>query len=463
MDWNAKSFSQWDWEHLLFNTKATENPRLKPVDWSGKADREINVGLFNPSCGLDSSGSEVQHVSSSRGSKSASMNSSNGYSKTSVLTFDGSQEDSNGKKERSKEELVGNSPTLEHSSVSGEPLHSLKLGKRLYFEDVCVGSESKNTSHSGIPVPSLSTGKKGKSNSQSSQPPLCQVESCNLDLTSAKDYHRKHRVCESHSKSPNVIVGGKERRFCQQCSRFHGLSEFDGKKRSCRRRLSDHNARRRKPHPEAVQLNAPFLSSSPYDGRQQMSPFPNSRGTINFAWQDTCSNSSRISQTKEFLMKPAKVGGAIGQVHQPFNEIPSTFSKLSEGSGGLCIPKGIATKTINPGIEDFITSSDLNAPQDFHRALSLLSTTNSWGPYEAKFASQEHSNRTTHTGTTQPVTHPMIQCLPYASSDYWQTCPQPVADSRMGVSYSDCKDDSQFEDFQLLRAPYESGFCNQLD
>ncbi|KAK4265048.1 hypothetical protein QN277_026151 [Acacia crassicarpa] len=460
MDWNAKSLPQWDWEHLLFNTKATENFRLKQVGWSGKEDGEINVGLFNPTCGIDCSASELQHVSSSRGSKSASMNSSsNGYSRTSVLTFEGSQEDSNGTKERSKEEPVGNSPSLEHFSVSGEPLHSLKLGKRLYFEDVCVGSDPKNTSQSGIPMPSLSTGKKCKSNSQSSQPPHCQVEGCDLDLSSAKDYHRKHRVCESHSKSPNVVVDGKERRFCQQCSRFHGLSEFDGKKRSCRRRLSDHNARRRKPHPEAVQLNASFLSSSPYDGEQQMSSFSNSRA-INFAWQDTYS--SRISQKKEFLIKPAKVGGTTGQVHQPFNDIPTAFSKPSEGSGGLCSSKGIATKTVNPGIEDFISSPDLNDPQDFHRALSLLSTTTSWGPFDTKFASQEHSNRSTTTGTTQALSHSMIQCLPYASSDYWQNCQQPV-DSRMGVSYSDCKDDSHFEDFQLLRAPYESGFCNQLD
>lgn len=220
MEWNSKSFSQWDWEHLLLNAKTAENPKIRPVDWSFKAHREIDAGLFSPSCGIDSSGSELQHVSSSRGSKSVSVNSSsNGYSRTSVLTFEGSQEYLNGKKERSKEEPFGNSPTLEPSSISGEPLHSLKLGQRLYFEDVCVGSDTKNTSHSGVPMPSLSTGKKCKPNSQRSQPPLCQVEGCNLDLSSAKDYHRKHRVCESHSKSPNVVVASKERRFCQQCSR----------------------------------------------------------------------------------------------------------------------------------------------------------------------------------------------------------------------------------------------------
>ena len=48
----------------------------------------------------------------------------------------------------------------------------------------------------------------------------CQVEGCGLDLTRVKDYHRKHRVCEAHTKSPRVIVAGQERRFCQQCSRW---------------------------------------------------------------------------------------------------------------------------------------------------------------------------------------------------------------------------------------------------
>ncbi|GER25913.1 squamosa promoter-binding protein [Striga asiatica] len=50
-----------------------------------------------------------------------------------------------------------------------------------------------------------------------------------------------------HSKSAKVIVAGLEKRFCQQCSRFHLLPEFDEGKRSCRMRLADHNERRRKP------------------------------------------------------------------------------------------------------------------------------------------------------------------------------------------------------------------------
>ncbi|XP_004510032.1 squamosa promoter-binding-like protein 5 [Cicer arietinum] len=83
-------------------------------------------------------------------------------------------------------------------------------------------------------------------------PPSCQAERCGADLTDAKRYHRRHKVCEFHSKAPVVVVAGLRQRFCQQCSRFHDLVEFDESKRSCRRRLAGHNERRRKTNPEAA-------------------------------------------------------------------------------------------------------------------------------------------------------------------------------------------------------------------
>lgn len=82
--------------------------------------------------------------------------------------------------------------------------------------------------------------------------PMCQVDNCKEDLSAAKDYHRRHKVCEVHSKAVKALVGKQMQRFCQQCSRFHPLSEFDEGKRSCRRRLAGHNRRRRKTQPEDV-------------------------------------------------------------------------------------------------------------------------------------------------------------------------------------------------------------------
>ncbi|XP_022864421.1 squamosa promoter-binding-like protein 6 isoform X2 [Olea europaea var. sylvestris] len=76
--------------------------------------------------------------------------------------------------------------------------------------------------------------------------PVCQVYGCNKDLSSSKDYHKRHKVCDVHSKTAVVIVNGIEQRFCQQCSRFQVLAEFDEGKRSCRKSLAGHNKRRRK-------------------------------------------------------------------------------------------------------------------------------------------------------------------------------------------------------------------------
>ncbi|EOY13068.1 Squamosa promoter binding protein-like 3 isoform 1 [Theobroma cacao] len=94
-------------------------------------------------------------------------------------------------------------------------------------------------------------GKRGSSGGAGVSPPSCQVEKCGLDLSDAKRYHRRHKVCEIHAKAPFVVVAGLRQRFCQQCSRFHELSEFDEAKRSCRRRLAGHNERRRKSSAES--------------------------------------------------------------------------------------------------------------------------------------------------------------------------------------------------------------------
>ncbi|EPS64313.1 hypothetical protein M569_10468, partial [Genlisea aurea] len=77
----------------------------------------------------------------------------------------------------------------------------------------------------------------------------CLVDGCAADLRLCREYHRRHRVCEPHSKAPVVTICNREHRFCQQCSRFHSLSEFDDGKRSCRKRLDWHNKRRRKMQP----------------------------------------------------------------------------------------------------------------------------------------------------------------------------------------------------------------------
>ncbi|ONI29972.1 hypothetical protein PRUPE_1G224900 [Prunus persica] len=267
MEWNEKPPSLWDLENLfMFGAKVTDNPKkLQPADWGIEGERGMNSESFYSTGGDGGSGVSGSDLGdgSSKSSKSASVSSSVGESKKpnfNLDAFEGFPNDFIHKNESAKAEALGSSPTHEVSAGSGEPLLSLKLGKRMYFEDVCAGNNPKSSSLSVISS-SMAKTKRSKSTGQSAFAPHCQVEGCNIDLSSAKDYHRKHRICANHSKSPKVIVEGVERRFCQQCSRFHGLSEFDEKKRSCRRRLSDHNARRRKPQTEALR-NPTRLSSS---------------------------------------------------------------------------------------------------------------------------------------------------------------------------------------------------------
>lgn len=101
--------------------------------------------------------------------------------------------------------------------------------------------------------------------------PSCLVDGCKSDLSKCRDYHRRHKVCELHSKTPRVTIAGHEQRFCQQCSRFHSLVEFDEEKRSCRKRLDGHNRRRRKPQPEVFPINSGGFFSC-YQGTR-FSPF----------------------------------------------------------------------------------------------------------------------------------------------------------------------------------------------
>ncbi|GFR41435.1 hypothetical protein Agub_g2123, partial [Astrephomene gubernaculifera] len=65
----------------------------------------------------------------------------------------------------------------------------------------------------------------------------CRVPGCTSDLSRDLAYFRKYRICREHLKSPVLMVEGVPSRFCQQCSRFHHIREFDGPQRTCRMML----------------------------------------------------------------------------------------------------------------------------------------------------------------------------------------------------------------------------------
>ncbi|KAL1807356.1 hypothetical protein ACET3Z_024346 [Daucus carota] len=74
----------------------------------------------------------------------------------------------------------------------------------------------------------------------------CQVPGCGVDISELKGYHKRHKVCLGCANAISVFIDGENKRYCQQCGKFHILSDFDEGKRSCRRKLERHNNRRRR-------------------------------------------------------------------------------------------------------------------------------------------------------------------------------------------------------------------------
>ncbi|KAE8736012.1 Squamosa promoter-binding-like protein 7 [Hibiscus syriacus] len=95
----------------------------------------------------------------------------------------------------------------------------------------------------------------------------CQVPGCEVDISELKGYHRRRRICLRCANSSTVLIDGETKRYCQQCGKFHLLSDFDEGKRSCRRKLERHNIRRRrKPAVSKTAVNKESLGAVLSDG-----------------------------------------------------------------------------------------------------------------------------------------------------------------------------------------------------
>ncbi|VYS47304.1 unnamed protein product [Arabidopsis thaliana] len=369
MDCNIVSSSQWDWEHLIMSnpSRTEDDSKQLPTEWEIEKGEGIE-SIVPHFSGLErvSSGSATSfwHTAVSKSSQSTSINSSSPEAKRCKLASESSPGDS-----CSNIDFVQvKAPTaLEVSVASAESDLCLKLGKRTYSEEYWGRNNNEISAVSmKLLTPSVVAGK-SKLCGQSMPVPRCQIDGCELDLSSAKGYHRKHKVCEKHSKCPKVSVSGLERRFCQQCSRFHAVSEFDEKKRSCRKRLSHHNARRRKPqgvfsmNPERV-----------YDRRQHTNMLwngvsLNARSEEMYEWGNNTYDTKPRQTEKSFTLSFQRGNGSEDQLVASSSRMFST----SQTSGGF--PAGKSKFQLHgEGVGEY--SGVLHESQDIHRALSLLST-----------------------------------------------------------------------------------------
>ncbi|CAN6174798.1 unnamed protein product [Urochloa humidicola] len=292
-----------------------------------------------------------------------------------------------------------------------DDVHGLKFGKKIYFEQDAAAAGGSSTAAASVPG-----GRKGKGvaatggPAPAAAPPRCQVEGCGVDLSGAKQYHCRHKVCSMHTKTPRVVVAGIEQRFCQQCSRFHELPEFDQGKRSCRRRLIGHNERRRKPPPGPLTSRYGRLAGSFQEPGRFRSflldfSYPRVPSSVRDAWPAIQPGGDRVPGTIQWQgnqgIHPhrstvagygnhAYVGHGGGSVAGPSSALPAAF----ELPPGGCVA-GVAT--------------------DSSCALSLLSTTQPWD------------------ATTPSASHNRSPAMPAAASAFEGT---PVAPSVVAGSYT---------------------------
>ncbi|PQP95676.1 pre-mRNA-processing protein 40A-like [Prunus yedoensis var. nudiflora] len=89
------------------------------------------------------------------------------------------------------------SPVTE-SNIQDSSLIALKLWRLADSKNGQNGQHSKESS------------KRACIKGSYSHTPTWQVLGCNMDLSSSKDYHERHIVCDTHSKTPKAIVNGIE-------------------------------------------------------------------------------------------------------------------------------------------------------------------------------------------------------------------------------------------------------------
>lgn len=120
----------------------------------------------------------------------------------------------------------GTKASVVHTLLFGMPdphITCLKLGKRHYYDDAVV-TDPYVTAESSFATKREKQGYScyvsGKGELKMTSSTKCQVDGCHMALVGVKEYYKRHKVCEIHSKAPMVVVSGRKRRFCQQCSRL---------------------------------------------------------------------------------------------------------------------------------------------------------------------------------------------------------------------------------------------------
>nr|AVV48338.1 squamosa promoter binding-like protein [Litchi chinensis] len=222
---------------------------------------------------------------------------------------------------------------------------------------------------------SLASGssKRARTPGSGAQVPSCLVDGCIADLSKCRDYHRRHKVCELHSKTPIVTIQGQEQRFCQQCSRLFLWAQ---RKETTRRR--------RKPQPDSLSIHSGRFFPN-HQGTKFIpfgSPRVFSTSTVTSAWAEVVkaksdamlqSHSSEIDFTNRSLFHGSSSHNYKGGKQFPFLE--GTNSTLPGNT--VCQPlinANSSSSSCNGGSSQKAFSDGLSRAINASRALSLLSS-----------------------------------------------------------------------------------------
>ncbi|KAK6133626.1 hypothetical protein DH2020_032536 [Rehmannia glutinosa] len=182
--------------------------------------------------------------------------------------------------------------------------------------------------------------------------PTCQVHGCNKDLSSSKDYHKRHKVCDVHSKTAVVVVNGIQQRFCQQCSSvvlfrctedestiFIEVSASCEKgvenNRLAEKRLAGHNERRRKPQLDTY-LGSKYLTTDASKTSLLFSSIlPGGFFGLHPKLEDDPSHISQLAVNTKFgqsLPKPVLNSHCFGKHHPSKNSLDARLLSVPESS-----------------------------------------------------------------------------------------------------------------------------------
>ncbi|KAH7332246.1 hypothetical protein KP509_20G077800 [Ceratopteris richardii] len=152
-----------------------------------------------------------------------SKNSSSGSCITTVMTITSNSSSSTSSSNSNNTTVVSASPSTTPLSTCAAGTNSPATVAK-GSNGIAKNKSSNNTNYNGNDtarnINGVANAMKKQKGSTSAVVPACQAEGCTADLSEAKDYHRRHKVCEWHSKASRAKVNNMEQRFCQQCSRF---------------------------------------------------------------------------------------------------------------------------------------------------------------------------------------------------------------------------------------------------